>query len=179
MNKKRESRGDGSSSSYFYLLLLLFCSVFSLCYVNSEQAMFYLLIAFPSRRQGRKLSQPAFALTCISPQIHTHTPFHSIHTGYGEAIGQVNVKRKVSFSFFLSGWVLFSKLHPATVHLNLFWRASNSFSFTAGGFFYFYYPTTSHKHMGTWRRRGEGISKVRHEFEGKETIGSFTLCHQT
>jgi hypothetical protein len=114
MNKKRESRGGGSSSSYFYLLLLLFCSVFSLCYVNSEQAMFYLLIAFPSRRQGRKLSQPAFALTCISPQIHTHTPFHSIHTGYGEAIGQVNVKRKVSF-FFLGGFCFQNFIPPPSI----------------------------------------------------------------
>jgi hypothetical protein len=91
-----------------------FVSVFSLCYVNSEQAMFYLLIAFPSRRQGRKLSQPAFALTCISPQIHTHTPFHSIHTGYGEAIGQVNVKRKVSF-FFLGGFCFQNFIPPPSI----------------------------------------------------------------
>jgi len=89
MNKKGGRESRGSSSSYFYLLFFffLFLSVFSLCYVNPEQAMFYLLIAFPSRRQGRKLSQPAFALTCISPQIHVRLS-HSIHTGYGKRKSQ-------------------------------------------------------------------------------------------
>lgn len=105
MNKKGEGRG-GSLSSYFYLLLLFFLSFLSLCYVNSEQAMFYLLIAFPSERQGRKLSQPAFAITCISRQIHTYAfPFHTYWLWRGFRTSQRSKESVVFFSFFYVGFV--------------------------------------------------------------------------
>ncbi len=71
------------------------------------------LIAFPSERQGRKLSRPAFAITCISRQIHTYAfPFHTYWLWRGIRTSQRS-KESVFFFFFLGGFC-FQKFFPPT-----------------------------------------------------------------